>query len=325
MAIKTDTFSGEALNTVLTAHTSDVGSGWAGADSGAYVINVDGVVNNRVAGHSSGNRALAVGNENPASPDYYVSVYGIVNAVGGATDAANNFGAAVRCDGATYASANCYYAFVAGDGQVILIKLTSPDTRTTLGTYNIAGFVETTQYGVLLRAENSGADVALTVEVDEGSGFVQRITHTDVAPAAVFRAAGNVGMYTRSPGGSRNPRITSLDSSLIDAAPVVTNVSVADASLIDSHIFSVTITATDDVGVTGYAVTTSATPPGSAQQAGSTINFDTGDYGSFNLYGWAFDASNNVSAAFTPVSVQAVNSTASSILIASIFNGGFVA
>lgn len=112
-------------------------------------------------------------------------------------------------------------------------------------------------------------------------------------------------------------------SASASGTPVVTNVAVADASLIDSHVFSVTITATDDVGVTGYAVTTSATPPGAAQQAGAVFSFDTGAFGDFNLYGWAFDAGGNVSAQAAPVAVRSVDSTAVSMSVFGLgFNGG---
>lgn len=188
------------------------------------------------------------------------------------------------------------------DGTVITI-----DTFTATDAVGVTGYKLTESATPPLAGDAGWAGTAQTT-YDLGS-----YRSTTLYPWAKD-AAGNVSAVYGTP---------IAVSASASGAPVVTNVAVADASLIDSHVFSVTITATDDVGVTGYAVTTSATPPGAAQQAGAAFSFDTGAFGDFNLYGWAFDAGGNVSAQAAPVAVRSVDSTAVGATVFGLgFNGG---
>ena len=102
-------------------------------------------------------------------------------------------------------------------------------------------------------------------------------------------AAGNV-----SAGKSATVTITILDTT----RPTVTAFAIpATATTLTVPI--TTLTATDNVGVTGYLVTTSATKP-SAAAAGWTAtapsSYTFGSAGSKTLYAWAKDAAGNVSA-----------------------------
>lgn len=133
-------------------------------------------------------------------------------------------------------------------------------------------------------------------------------------------AAGNVSAVYGS------PIAVSSSAGGSNAAPVVTNIAVADASLIDSHVFTITITATDDVGVTGYALSTTSTPPGASQQAGNVFNFDPGSFGDYFVWGWAYDVEGAVSGVAAPVAIRSVDSAAGGTSAAhNPFNGGFVA
>ncbi len=90
------------------------------------------------------------------------------------------------------------------------------------------------------------------------------------------------------------------------AAPKVD--SFAATSPINSLNIPITaFTATDNVGVTGYKITTTATPPAAGAagwSATSPTTFAVASSGTYTLYPWAKDAAGNVSAVFgTPRSV----------------------
>jgi hypothetical protein len=93
----------------------------------------------------------------------------------------------------------------------------------------------------------------------------------------------------------------------VDAtAPTVTTFT-APASSSSLTIPISAFTATDAVGVTGYLITTTSTPPtaGAAGWTGSApTTYTVGSQGSYTLYPWAKDAAGNVSAVFgSPASV----------------------
>jgi hypothetical protein len=91
------------------------------------------------------------------------------------------------------------------------------------------------------------------------------------------------------------------------AAPTVTAFTATSPSTsLDIPITS--FTATDSVGVTGYLITESATPPlptNPGWQGSAPATYTVASDGSYTLYPWAKDAAGNVSAVFaTPPSVQ---------------------
>jgi DNA-binding beta-propeller fold protein YncE len=118
-------------------------------------------------------------------------------------------------------------------------------------------------------------------------------------------AAGNVSAVFGSP----------ASVTVVNVAPTVTAFS-ATSPTNSLNIPISAFTATDDVGVTGYLITTSSTPPsaGAAGWTGSApTTYTVGSQGSYTLYPWAKDASGNVSAVFgSPASVT-VDTTAPTV------------
>lgn len=109
--------------------------------------------------------------------------------------------------------------------------------------------------------------------------------------ALVFSAASLFGC-----GGSSDSPSTPPDTT----QPVITafTVPTTAASLTVS---GVSIVATDNVGITGYLITESATPPAAASVNLATLptTYTTATPGAKTLYAWARDAAGNVSAVFT--------------------------
>ena len=68
--------------------------------------------------------------------------------------------------------------------------------------------------------------------------------------------------------------------------------------------------ATDNVGVTGYAITTSATPPALGAFASLPSTWTAAGDGSYTLYPWARDAAGNISAVFGSPRSVSVDATA---------------
>lgn len=132
-------------------------------------------------------------------------------------------------------------------------------------------------------------------------------------------AANNVSAVYGSP--------IAVSASAGNAVPVVTNIVATDATLIDSHVFEITVTATDSDGtVAGYALSTNGTAPGAAQQVGNVFStFDPGNYGEFSVWAWAYDNLGAVSLIAAPITINSVNSAGSASFAPHPFNGGFLA
>ena len=102
-----------------------------------------------------------------------------------------------------------------------------------------------------------------------------------------------------------SPASVSVDNT----APTVTEFSVPSSSSLDIPI--TTFTASDNIGVTGYLITETSTPP-SAGDTGWTgsapATYTVASTGSYTLYPWAKDALGNVSAVYgSPASVSVDN------------------
>lgn len=121
--------------------------------------------------------------------------------------------------------------------------------------------------------------------------------------------------------------IGAFDVSAADStAPTVTAFTINTPNITGSTVFTInSFTASDNVGVTHYMVTTSSTPPlandaGWLSSAPGTHNVQS--YGNYTLYPWVKDAAGNVSAVYgTPVSVSA-QAAASTVNFGLGFNGG---
>jgi len=113
--------------------------------------------------------------------------------------------------------------------------------------------------------------------------------------------------------------IGAYEGSLPDTSKPVVSAFAVPATSTSLNIPITTFTATDNVAVAGYKVTTSSTPPG-AGAAGWTASaptaFAVGASGTYTLYPWAKDAAGNVSAVFaTPRTVVVMKERSK--------NGGF--
>lgn len=300
----------------LSAYTTAVGGGFQG-DVTAYTINPSGTL--LCSGDSYQN---VYGDENPATADYQVTASVSLTA-SSAGIASMHVGPLIRASNGG-SGLNGYFAAIRGDGSMVVGRYNAGN-RVELANY-AAGLTAANTYSLRLRAEGTGAAVTLTTFLDDVE--VTQLAASDTAAERVV-AAGNGGLYSRSNNTYRAEAYSLLVEDLAGgggAVPVVSNVVVADTSLIDTLIGSVTITATDSDGsVVGYAVTYSTTPPTVSQSATATFNFTLPDYGTYNVYGWAMDDVGNWSVAVAPVFVHAVDSTAFGTSSIYPFNGGFVA
>jgi len=123
------------------------------------------------------------------------------------------------------------------------------------------------------------------------------------------RATDNIGNTDSTPASF----IWTVDAT----APVVNTFTVTSPST-SRNIPVTDFTATDDIAVTGYLVTTTATAPAAGASGWSTfppVTFTVAADGSYTLYPWAKDAAGRVSAVFgTPRNVT-VDATAPSVTI----------
>jgi hypothetical protein len=118
-------------------------------------------------------------------------------------------------------------------------------------------------------------------------------------------AAGNVSAAFGT------PRTVVVDAT----APTVTGFTATTPSA-SLNIPVTLFTATDSVGVTGYMVTTSSTPPtaGAAGWTGTApTSYTVASDGTYTLYPWAKDALDNVSAAFGTPRTVVVDTTAPTV------------
>lgn len=187
--IKTDIFT-EASDTALESHSSDVGGGWDGAaaETTGFDIEAD---DDEVHRALSGGRGYGVGNEDPASADYWVEI----SAKTGATNTTDRIGDAVRHDGAARLSHSSYNCLVRGDGVWFFSKSVA-GSGTQLDTGSIASFSASTFYDLKVQADGT------TIKFFINDVEVSSVTDSDIS------AAGNVAIFIRE----GNARITSLDS-----------------------------------------------------------------------------------------------------------------
>ncbi len=103
--------------------------------------------------------------------------------------------------------------------------------------------------------------------------------------------------------------IGAYEQAIDSGLPVVTNF--RTVSLLSSLAIPVTsFTAMDDVGVTGYIITTSPTPPSINDAMWSTaaphLFIAPNGYGTYTLYPWVKDSAGNISLAFPPSNVVVI-------------------
>jgi len=105
---------------------------------------------------------------------------------------------------------------------------------------------------------------------------------------------------------------TSISDQVADTTPPVVTINTPPPATSNIATVSIAFSATDNVAVTGYLLTESATPPGaadsgwsaSAQTSYTFVNIPVGTTTTKSLYAWAKDAAGNVSApVFTSVDI----------------------
>ena len=139
---------------------------------------------------------------------------------------------------------------------------------------------------------------------------------TSSAPATYIAAA--VGSHTLYPwakdaSGNVSPVYGSPGTVVIDTSlPIVSGFAIPSTS--NSLTVSVTtFTATDNIGVTGYLITESNTPPSSGAvgwTSSASATYTAAISGSHTLYPWAKDAAGNVSAAYGSPKTVVIETTA---------------
>ncbi|WP_306532534.1 hypothetical protein [Geobacter sp.] len=157
------------------------------------------------------------------------------------------------------------------------------------------------------------------------------ITTSATAPASVTAVAGSNTFYAWAKDAAGNVSLAksaSVTVTLPDAtAPVV------GAFTLPTTATSLTVpvsafTATDNVGVTGYLITTSTTAPAASATGWSATApaSVTAVAGSNTFYGWAKDAAGNVSlakSASVTVTVQTADTTKPTLTISALNNGSY--
>lgn len=187
-----DTFT-EGSNTNLESHTPEVGGTWnyLGTDAWTVIAATDRVITPA----TDPGILFAVNGATPPSADYWVEVTGAT--IG--TNLRDKFGACVRKDTNTYATANGYFAFVQGDGILSCSSIVAGSENQEGTNYNIPSFSASTEYTVRLHVVGT----SLTVYLDG----VSRITATDSGVSAT----GSAGMIIRD-FSTAGTYITSIDS-----------------------------------------------------------------------------------------------------------------
>ena len=141
--------------------------------------------------------------------------------------------------------------------------------------------------------DHDGWTATVAASVAVAAGASQQVNVTLNVPAnASYGTIGHVTL-TANATVSDTASVTVLDST----APTVTAFSVPATSS-SLTILVTTFTATDNVGVTGYLITTTSTPPVASNPAWSATaptGYTVGSVGSSTLYAWAKDAAGNVS------------------------------
>lgn len=155
-----------------------------------------------------------------------------------------------------------------------------------------------------------------------GTSWTSVATQTWAATASGRNAAGNRAIPTTNTTDVSTVTFSgtivgsmsgiSLKADVSDATPPVVNTFTATSPSASLNIPISAFTASDAVGVTGYMIKTSATPPlaGDAGWTGTApTTYTVGSDGTYTLYPWAKDAAGNVSIVFATPRTVVVDST----------------
>ena len=162
---------------------------------------------------------------------------------------------------------------------------------------------ETLDYYTLTRSQ--GANTTLTLKLDNASGTTISTTqvlkgttiYAAVTPASGYTASMTVGGNTFTSGNTFSlTEATTVASSAVDITKPVVTITNADYN-------TLSWTATDGVGITGYQVTESPTAPTADESTWTTMSPKTSKTGTYDIdstttktyYVWAKDAAGNIS------------------------------
>lgn len=172
--------------------------------------------------------------------------------------------------------------------------------------------VDTADFGLEAALTLSGATITEVASLPGGAGYTVTVAgyngygdlRLDVLPSATIEDLDGVPFF----GGYTNGALYTI----VDVAPPTLTAFTVNPLSASLEIPMASFSASDNVGVTGYQVTETATQPSAgaagwllAPPASYTVSAD----GSYTLYPWAKDASGNVSAAFVSPPTVMVDTT----------------
>jgi len=186
------------------------------------------------------------------------------------------------------------------------VSVTLPDTTApVVGTFTLPA--TSTSLTVPVSALSATDNVAVTGYLITTSATVPAASAAGWSASApttiTVSAAGSYTFYAWAKDGAGNvsaAKSATVSVTLPDTAAPVVGTFTLPASVTNLTIPVTAFTATDNVAVTGYLITTSATAPAASAtgwSAGAPTTVTVSAAGSYTFYAWAKDAAGNVSAA----------------------------
>jgi hypothetical protein len=234
------------------------------------------------------------------------------------------------------AGSNTFYAWVKdAAGNVSLsrsasVTVTLPDT--TIPVVSAFALPATaTNLTVLITTFTATDNVGVTGYLISTSATAPTSGWLASAPASVTAVAGSNTFYAWVKDAAGNVSLSKNASVTVTIPPAAdTTVPVVSAFTLPATATALTVpvssfTATDNVGVTGYQITTSATAPTSGWLASAPASV-TAVAGSNTFYAWVMDAAGNVSlsrSASVTVTIQSADTTKPTLTISALDNGTY--
>jgi hypothetical protein len=193
---------------------------------------------------------------------------------------------------------------VTNPGSAASHPVPAPDTTApTVNSFSLPSTSTTLAVTVVLAATDNVSVTGYMITTTSTAPSASATGWTATAPATyTFATAGTQTLYgwaKDAVGNVSAPKSASVTITLPDkTAPSVTGFSIPSTST-SLTVSITTLTATDNVGVTGYMITTTSMPP-SATAAGwsaaKPASYGAPSAGTITFYAWAKDAAGNISA-----------------------------
>ena len=236
------------------------------------------------------------------------------------------------------AGSNTFYAWAkdaAGNvsaSRSATVVVTLPDTSVpVVGTFTLPATATTLNVPVsaLTSTDNVGV-TAYKITTSAAAPAASAAGWTATAPTSVTAVAGSNTFYAWAKDAAGNvsaSRSATVVVTLPDTSVPVVGTFTLPATATTLNVPVSAFTATDNVGVTGYMITTSATAP-----AASASNWSAAPpavaaapaAGNINFYAWAKDAAGNVSAAkiaSVTITISTADTTSPALTVSTLANG----